>query len=67
MTDVVSSIFAVFTAIIEWFVTSFTAVTTIFYTAGNGLTFVGVLTLCALGIAVTLLLINLIRGMLRFR
>lgn len=67
MTDIVSNVFAVFTEIIEWFTTSIGAISGIFYTAGSGLTFVGVLTLCALGVALTLLLVNLIRGILRFR
>lgn len=67
MTDVVQHIFAVFTEIIGWFVTSISSITAIFYSTSGGLTFIGVLTLCALGVAITLLLVNLIRGMLRFR
>lgn len=67
MTEVVSVVFAVFTAIIEWLVTAVTTVVTIFYSASGGLTFIGVLTLCALGIAVALLLVNIIRSMIRFR
>lgn len=64
--NIIESVFAVFTAIIDWFVTAISSVSGIFYGAA-GLTFLGVLTLCALGIAIVLLLVNLVRSYLRFR
>lgn len=64
--NIIETIFAVFTAIIDWFVESIASVTSIFYGA-EGLTFLGVLALCALGIAIVLMLVNLVKSYLRFR
>lgn len=66
-TSVVSAITAVFTAIIQWIVSAITDVIPLFYAAETGLTFIGVLALCALGISITLLVINLVKDFLTFR
>lgn len=66
-TSVVSAVTAVFTAIIQWIVSAVTEVIPLFYAAETGLTFIGVLALCALGISITLLVINLVKDFLTFR
>lgn len=65
--NVIETIFAVFTAIIGWFVESITAITGIFWSAETGLTFLGSLALCGLGIAIILMLVALVRSYLRFK
>ncbi len=67
MTDVISSIFAVFTAIIEWFVTAMSSVSAIFYNSESGLTFVGTVSVIGFSIAVVLLVIAMIRSLLKGR
>lgn len=66
MTSVITAILAVFTAIGEWIGTAVTTIQPIFYTAENGLTLVGTLSVCGLAFSIVFLLINLIRGFLRF-
>lgn len=62
---VITSIMAVFTAILEWFGDAFGAVTSLFYDAETGLTFIGVVSVLTLGIAVFTLVIGWIRGLIR--
>ena len=71
ITGVITSILAVFTAIGNWFVASFTQLIPIFWTAGSGsesgsLTFMGVLAVCGLGMSVIFLLIGIIQKFLHF-
>ena len=65
--NVIESVFGVFTKIGEWVRGELTGFTEIFYVPESGLTFLGVLALCGLGIGVVFLLINTIRGFLQFR
>lgn len=62
---VISSIMAVFTAILEWFSSAFESVTSLFYNTETGLTFIGVVSVLTLGIAVFTLVIGWIRGLIR--
>lgn len=71
LTGVITAILAVFTAIGNWFVSSFTQLIPIFWTAGSGetggsLTFMGVLAVCGLGMSVIFLLIGIIQKFLHF-
>lgn len=67
MTTVVESILAVFTALVGWFVETIGSVGAIFYVAETGLTFVGTITVIGVAIAVTLLVIAMIRSLLRLQ
>lgn len=64
--SVSDSIFPVFTQIITWFVGALGTVVALFWADGS-LTFFGILTLIALGIALFFLLIRVIQNFLRFR
>lgn len=63
--SVVSAIFAVFSAIGNWFVEFLPTLTAIFWT-GEALTFLGVLAILGLGVSVIFLLISVIRRFLNF-
>lgn len=67
MTTVISSITAVFTAIMEWISGAIAEITPIFYVAETGLTFLGTLTVMGLGISIFFLLIGVISNFLHFR
>lgn len=63
---VISAITAVFTAVMGWLQTAITSVVAVFWT-GEGLTFLGVLALIALGISIFFLLVGLIQNFLHLR
>lgn len=65
-TNILDWVFAVFAQVADWFVSAMSTVQGIFWTT-EGLTFVGILTLAGLGISVIFLLLNVIKGFLRFR
>lgn len=65
--DLVNDVFPVFTGIGTWLVGSIAGIIPMFYTETDGLTFVGTMAVCALGIAIVLLLVTWIRRFLRFR
>lgn len=65
-TSPVASILAVFTSLIEWFVEAVGAITPIFWAEG-ALTFVGTITVIGVAIAVTLMVIAMIRSLLRLQ
>ena len=65
--SIVSSIFAVFTEILNWFTTTLSTVGNVFYTADKGLTFIGTLSVIGLGIGVVLLVFNMLKGLIRLR
>lgn len=69
MAEIISSITAVFSAIWDWIISSIPDVIAVFYTSGadGGLTFLGVLSLCALGISIFFLVLGLIQNFLHFR
>lgn len=64
--NIVSAITAVFTAIMDWIITAIESVIPVFYSA-EGLTFLGVLALIALGISIFFLVLGLIQNFLHFR
>ena len=61
------SVFAVFAGIGAWLVSELGNVTSLFYQADSGLTLLGVLAVCGLGLAVVFLLISWVRNLLQFR
>lgn len=65
MSNVVSAFTSVFSAIGDWFVTTFGNITDLFYSSENGLTFVGTLAILGVGISVILLIINTVRSWLQ--
>lgn len=67
MTSILDAVFAVFTAIAEWFGDIIPTITAFFWDATNGLTFMGTLTIIGLGISLIFLLIGLISNFLHFR
>lgn len=67
MTSVTSSILSVFSALVTWFVETLGDVTALFYVAETGLTFIGTITVIGVGIAVTLMVIAMIRSLLRLK
>lgn len=62
-----SRIFAVFSEVMTWFTTSVTSISDMFYTTESGLTLLGTLTVLGMGIGAVLLIVNFIKGMIRFR
>lgn len=66
-TGVLSAILAVFTAVGEWITTAVTNIMPMFYVAGTGLTFLGVLAVAGLAFSVVFLVIGLIQNFLHFR
>lgn len=67
MTSVTSSILSVFSALVTWFVETLGDVTALFYVAETGLTFIGTITVIGVAIAVTLMVIAMIRSLLRLQ
>ena len=67
MSQVVSSITQVFSAIADWIANAIPTFTEIFYTAESGLTFLGTLAVIGLGISVFFLLMGLVQNFLHFR
>lgn len=65
--SVLTAILAVFTAIGEWITTAVTAIMPMFYVAGTGLTFLGVLAVAGLGFSVIFLVMGIIQNFLHFR
>lgn len=66
-TNVVTAVLGVFTEVGEWFSTAVGNLTPMFYTAENGLTFLGTLAVAGLAVAVILLVLAYIAQFLHFR
>lgn len=69
---VVEAILAVFSGVADWFIEAIQSVIPLFWTAaetgdGGSLTFVGVLSVASLAVAMALLLVRQIREMIAFR
>lgn len=64
--NILTAIFAVFTAVGDWISTAVTALIPMFY-ADGALTFLGVLAVVGLGFSVIFLIIGLIQNFLHFR
>lgn len=71
MAAIISAMTAVFDAIFTWILSAISAVIPVFWTTGEGgtgeLTFLGVLTLIALGISIFFLVMGLIQNFLHLR
>lgn len=67
MASVIEAILAVLTAISTWIVSTIGSLSSIFWVAETGLTFIGTLAVIGVGIAVVMLLISLIRRFLAFK
>lgn len=66
-TNVLTAVLAVFTMIGEWLVTTVPKLFGLFYSAENGLTFLGVLAVAGLAFSVIFLLVGIIQRFLHFR
>lgn len=68
-TSILTAVLAVFTAIGNWISGSLTAMMPVFYQSGEngGLTFIGVMSVAGLGVAVILMILAMIRSYIRFR
>ena len=64
---VATSIFEIFGLIGDWIVETIPKFFVLFYSPETGLTIIGVLTCCSLGVAVVFLLVNFVRKFFRFR
>lgn len=67
MTSVITSITQVWTAISGWIVDTIPDIVNVFYSAESGLTFLGTLSVLALGVSVFFLLMGLIQRFLHLR
>ena len=67
MNSIISGMTDVFTAIFEWLSTAVLSIVDIFYVAGTGFTFLGVLAIIALGISIFFLLVGVISNFLHLR
>ena len=67
ISTVVTAVLAVFTAVLQWFVTSIEVAIGIFWTVEAGLTFLGTLAVIGLAIAIVLMLFAMIRSYLKNR
>ena len=67
MSAIITAITGVFTAIMSWIVTAIQSVIPVFYDTTDGLTFLGVLSVIALGISIFFLLMGLIQNFLHLR
>lgn len=65
--DVVTAIMAIFTALGNWFVSTITSMLPIFYSDASGLTILGVLACCGLGVGVIFLVIGFIQRFFHWR
>lgn len=64
---ILTAILEVFSAIGTWIVDAVTSLLPMFYVAETGLTLIGILSVCGLGMSVIFLLIGIIQSFLRFR
>lgn len=67
MTNVITSVTSIFTAMGQWIADALQALEPIFYTAESGLTFLGTLAICGLSVSVVMLIMNIIKDFLNFR
>ena len=63
--NLITSVTGVWSEVSEWLVTHISSLQAIFYSAETGLTFIGILAVTSVGIAIFLLVMNIIRSFLR--
>ena len=66
-TGVAEAVLSVLTAIGTWFVSMITTMLPIFYSSETGLTIIGVLSVCGLGVGVILLVVNRVSDFFHWR
>lgn len=67
MASITPAVFDVFEAIAEWVVSVMPSIQALFYTAESGLTLLGTLSVCSLGIGIFFLLLGVITNFFQFR
>lgn len=67
MTNVLTDVLEVFTAVGDWIADAVASVIPMFYSSTDGLTFLGVLAVAGLSFSVVFLLIGIIQSFLHFR
>ena len=67
VTGVAESVLSVLTAVGTWFVSMITTMLPIFYSSETGLTIIGVLSVCGLGVGVILLVVNKVSDFFHWR
>lgn len=65
--NIVENVFAVFTNISEWIVSTVNAMVPVFYNTETGITFLGTMALCGLGVGIILLIFNIVKSFVQFR
>ena len=67
MSNVVTSITEVWSAIFDWMITAISELMPVFYVPETGLTLLGVLAIIALGVSIFFLILGLIQNFLTLR
>lgn len=67
MNSIVTAVFAIFQEIASWFLDSLLDFVQLFYSAEDGLTFIGVMALVGIGIGVVRMLFAIITSFVQFR
>ena len=65
--SVVNAVTGVFTELSAWIIDAMSSATVLFWDPQTGLTLIGTLAIMSLGIAVSLLVLNLIKNFVRFK
>lgn len=65
MAAILTAIGTMITSVVSWITSTFTSVSSIFYDATDGFTFVGVLLLVAFGLGLVWVLINFIKSLVK--
>lgn len=67
MTGIIGAIFGIFTSIGVWMVETLPTFFALFYVQETGLTLLGTLAVCSLGISIVFLLVGIIQRFMKFR
>ena len=65
--NIVQTVFEVFDKISEWIVGAVNDMVPIFYNTESGLTFLGTMALCGLGVGLILLIFNVVKSFIQFK
>lgn len=65
--NVLDAVFDIFTKVGDWFIEIIPIILSIFWDPATGLTVIGILSVCALAIAVILLIMNWVVSFFKFR
>lgn len=64
---IIDYVFDVFGEISDWLVETINAFVPVFYSNETGMTFLGTMALCGLGVGIILLLFNVVKSFVQFR